>query len=85
MSQETMLIIYVTGMLFYILFSILGTIKMSQMSFKWSFIFSLISLIVIIITSFFADNMITKILDIIIIVLQCFTTIKSYKYYKGSR
>ena len=80
--METLLIIFVTCLLSFMLFSVLATIKLSQETYNWSSIFYIISLIpAAIILIIMNHHSFILYIAILITISQTYITIVSIRYY----
>lgn len=80
--MEMFLIITISCLLIFMLFSVLATIKLSQETYNWSSIFYIISLIPALIILIIMDHhSFIFYIALIITISQVYTTIESIKYY----
>lgn len=80
--MEMFLIITISCLLIFMLFSVLATIKLSQETYNWSSIFYIISLIPALIILIIMDHhSFIFYIALIITISQVYITIESIKYY----
>ena len=80
--MEMFLIITISCLLIFMLFSVLATIKLSQETYNWSSIFYIISLIPALIILIIMDHhSFIFYIALIITIFQVYITIESIKYY----